>query len=323
MQRALILVNNLGRVDENHALFSNALRRRNWDVSLGLVDTLACHDRTVELEMASVSDDLKVFGAVAAERRRSSAEDFDLIWVMNQPQERLARDAWQLLWSLAQRIPFVNSVEGLLLLNNKSNLGIVVPAPNLLECHVANDFESLWQICRSQGGTWIVKPTNQDCGWNVFLIEPEANNARAILQMMTGNNPAGSARSQYCAVQRYTPNIVNGEKRVIVAGGRVIGQHGRSAAAGEHRSNIAQGGRIYPIELAVEEAELCALIAERLGRHGAHFAGVDLCFPHVLEINLVNPGGLDDVLTMTGRDLYGDALTGIFQRLNLPDAGTR
>ena len=116
---------------------------------------------------------------------------------------------------------------------------------------------------------------------------------------------------------------MNGEKRVIVAGGRVIGQHGRSAAAGEHRSNIAQGGRIYPIELTVEEAELCALIAERLGRHGVHFAGVDLCFPHVLEINLVNPGGLDDVLTMTGRDLYGDALACIFQRLNLPDAGTR
>jgi glutathione synthase len=328
VQRALILVSSLGRVDGNHALFANAFRCRNWEVCLGLIDTLACHDQAVDVVVASVLEEIEVFGAVAAKPSRRSADDFDLIWIMNQPHERLARDAWQILWGLAQRIPFVNSVEGLLFLNNKSNLGIVVPPANLLESHVANEFESLWQLCQSQGGTWIVKPPNQDCGWNVFLIEPGARNARALLQSMTGNSPAdatahspsANARNQYCVLQRYTPGIVHGEKRVILAGGQVMGQHGRVAAAGEHRSNMAQGGKIYPIDLTTAEADLCLLVAERLARHGVLFAGIDLCYPHVLEINLVNPGGLEEVLAATGRDLYADALKHILQRLVLPEA---
>jgi glutathione synthase len=322
VQRAVILVSSLSRVDGNHALFAGALRRQDWKVYLGLVDSLACHDQTVDALMARVDEKLEIFGPVPAEAQRRALADFDLVWVMNQPQERLARDTWQILWALSRRVPFVNSVEGLMYLNNKSNLGIVVPPANLLESHVSNEFETLWHICLSQGGKWIVKPTNQDCGWNVFFVEATAPNARALLQSMTGNSPSSGAhgsltntRNQYCVLQRYSAGIVRGEKRIILAGGRVLGQHGRIAVRGEHRSNMAQGGKIYPVDLTKDEAELAALVAERLAEHGVLFAGMDLCFPHVVELNLVNPGGLDDVLALTGRDLYDDALACILQRL--------
>jgi glutathione synthase len=322
VQRALILVSSLDRVDGNHALFANALRRRNWNVCLGLVDSLACHNHTVDAVMAPVDEALEIFGPVTAEAQRQGVGDFDLVWIMNQPRERLARDTWQILWGLSQRIPFVNSVEGLMHLNNKTNLALVVPPDHLLESHVANEFETLWPICQSQGGKWIVKPTNQDCGWNVFLVEATAPNARALLQSMTGNSPsagghgaATARRNQYCVLQRYAVGIVHGEKRIILAGGRALAQHGRIAAGGEHRSNMAQGGTIYTVDLTKDEADLAALVAERLAARGVLFAGMDLCYPHVLEINLVNPGGLDDVLALTGRDLYDDALDRIVARL--------
>ena len=219
----------------------------------------------VDALIAPVSGDLEIFGALSTNPQRDSVETFDLVWVMNQPAERLARDVWQILWRLSRRSRFVNSVEALVATNNKSNLSCVVPADHLLDSRVSNEFETLWQLCKSQGGTWVVKPTNQDCGWNVFLVDPAGSNSRAILQSMTGNSSASAVghgasggRNQYCVLQRYAPEIVRGEKRVILAGGQILGQHGRIAAGGEHRSNMAQGGQIYPIELTPDETALCS-----------------------------------------------------------------
>ena len=58
-------------------------------------------------------------------------------------------------------------------------------------------------------------------------------------------------------------------------------------------------------------------MANGLATHGVRFAGIDLCYPYILEFNIVNPGGLADFLHVTGRDRSDEALDAILASLRL------
>ncbi|MER6112796.1 ATP-grasp domain-containing protein [Streptomyces hirsutus] len=67
---------------------------------------------------------------------------------------------------------------------------------------------------------------------------------------------------------------------------------------GERRGNTAHRARCTDTTLTPEEHDLRLHIGQRLLEHGIHFAGLDLAYPYVLEYNVVNPGGLDERLTL-------------------------
>lgn len=323
--KVLILVNTTNRLDENHAMFANGFLERGWHVFYGLVNSLTTHDYEVYCDIVEVKTKVNVYGKVIGELSHQSAEQFDLVWVMNQPHPMLAKDAWQILWLLSQRCPFVNSVEAMTFLNNKNTLGHIVSKQNLVENHVSNRFDHLWQVYISRKNErWIVKPTNGGCGADVYLLKPEESNARAIIQSMTGNTTASAEitdsnllglQNKYGILQSYAPEVAKGEKRVIIAGGRVVSQHGRSLAAEDHRSNITQGGELLSAELNDDEYKICSELGRRLLLNGVRFIGIDLAYPFVLEFNIVNPGGIYDIREVSGIDYTQIAIENILQTI--------
>ena len=209
-------------------------------------------------------------------------------------------------------------------LNNKTNLGLIVPAANRVESHVANEFDGLWRLYESDGKTWVVKPTNDGCGANVFVLEPGKRSARALLQSMTGNTTAFGAitgddllgfQNRYCVLQPSPRRQYRGEKRVIVAGGRVIAQHGRTAAAGEHRSNLLRGEHRRRGPSRTNSILFSG--GQWPGDPRRPLRGDRLVYPYILEFNIVNPGGLADFLHVTGRDRSDEALDAILASLRL------
>ena len=119
---------------------------------------------------------------------------------------------------------------------------------------------------------------------------------------MDGNGPDTervfrrlTAHGGYCVLQRYVPEAVTREKRVIVAGDRVIGAYAKTG-------NITAGAVPRPAELSAEETELALRVVARLNALGARFAGIDLAWPYVFEANIANPGGLATLEALTGID---------------------
>jgi glutathione synthase len=280
-----------------------------------------------------VIDIVQIGASAEGSVRRLDMSSFDLVWVMNQPHPAIAREAWQLLWLLSQCVPFVNSLSGMLFANNKNALGAFVPAQNLVESYSSNEFLSLWELyCERRHLRWIVKPPNGGCGADVFLLEPDGNNAKAILQSMTGNTEASGAvtdrsylgfQNRYAVLQGFIPQVRAGEKRVVLAGGRVLTQHGRLPSSNDHRSNMTQGGTPVAADLDAREMELCGGIAQRLSAHGVNFVGVDLAYPYVLEFNIVNPGGLQRVQALTGVDHTPGAIDLILRAVMDPERDRR
>lgn len=304
--RLLILTKTLDCLGENDAPISNAFRRLGCEVVLGDINAVAADDYRYFTRGVLVSGDDDPYhpgSAARGERGAFFLDECQLIWVMTQPLDRVARDVWQMLWLASQHTAFVNSVEGLMFLNTKHALGYLLPKENRSFSYISNNFSLLWECYRqAPDQRWVAKPPNTTCGQNVFLLPPHGPNVRAILQCLTGNTDVQNVTSgglagfkaEYAILQHFIPEVAQGEKRVIVACGKVIVWHGRQANPDDHRSNITQGGKPISVDLNRAEIELAELISKKLMAHGINFVGIDMAYPYILEINMENPGGLYD-----------------------------
>ncbi|MGX1885349.1 ATP-grasp domain-containing protein [Streptomyces sp. NPDC055287] len=244
----------------------------------------------------------------------------DAVWVLNYPQPSVQTEAWQLLWRLNARVPFVVDVTGILMPGNKTNLPVVVSAGHLPDTLVSAFYEEVEEGYRQEpDASWVVKPTDDDAGADVYLLQPGSSNNRVLLQSLTGSTALGDLlakgrlsgyRARYCALQEYVPH--REEKRVILAAGRPAAALVHRLAPGEHRGNTAHQAACAETALSADETRLCTVIAERLARHGVRFAGLDLAYPYVFEANLVSPGGLEEIVALGLPDATPQILRDLF-----------
>ena len=83
-----------------------------------------------------------------------------------------------------------------------------------------------------------------------------------------------------------------GEVRILLLNGEIIGAMKRKPVAGEFRINIHAGPRAYKHQVTSEERKICAVIKERLVQDGLFFVGADVIGDKMVEINCVSPGGI-------------------------------
>ncbi|MDI3387675.1 hypothetical protein QIS99_15920 [Streptomyces sp. B-S-A8] len=316
--RVALLIGSLAELDTCHALYANALAADGHEVWVGSVNSLSAAGGELSMTAGRAEPDQMVNAGAPfpGTTRRRDCTDLDLVWVLNYPHPSVQTETWQLLWRLNQQVPFVNDVVGILMFGNKTNLDAVVPAGHLPRTLVSSSFDELWaHYQRAPEQTWVLKPTDDDAGADVYLLKPGDSNNRVLLQSMTGNTGVtelltkGSLmglRRRYCALQEYVPHTE--EKRVILVGGRPVAQQAHRLAPDEHRGNTTHRASCSETELTDDEWQLCEQVGERLMRHGIRFAGIDLAHPYVFEANLVNPGGLDERLTLGLPDLTPDVL---------------
>ncbi len=135
----------------------------------------------------------------------------------------------------------------------------------------------------------IVKPLYGNGGAGVFHLRPEDENLGALLEMFTerGREPV--------IVQRYLPEVRQGDKRIILVEGEPVGAINRVPAEGEARSNMHVGGRPLRAELTAREREICAAIGPTLREAGLTFVGIDVIGDWLTEINVTSPTGLQEV----------------------------
>ena len=103
-------------------------------------------------------------------------------------------------------------------------------------------------------------------------------------------------------VQEFVEEAAGEDVRCLVIGGKVVAAMMRTAAAGEFRSNLHQGGSAKSVRITKEEREVAVLAAKALG---LGFAGVDLVRsgtgPKVLEVN--SSPGLEGIETISKKDV--------------------
>jgi glutathione synthase len=95
--------------------------------------------------------------------------------------------------------------------------------------------------------------------------------------------------------QRFPPESVDGDRRVIVLAGEPIGVVRRIAVPGEFRCNMAAGAKVMADSVTTKDREICARIAPDLRTHGLAFAGIDVIGDQLIEINVTSPTGVREI----------------------------
>ena len=97
----------------------------------------------------------------------------------------------------------------------------------------------------------IIKPLYGNGGDGVFHVKPNDNNFNSILEFFLKRS-----KEQFI-VQEYIPDILKGDKRIILIDGEVVGAINRIPAKGESRSNLHVGGKPKKTKLNENDIKIC------------------------------------------------------------------
>ncbi len=161
------------------------------------------------------------------------------------------------------------------------------------------------QAFRDKHKDIIVKPLYGNGGASVFRIRPEDSNLASLVELFQ------IVFREPFMVQQYRPEVREGDKRIILIDGEVVGAINRVPAAGETRSNMHVGGTPKPTELTARDKEIGARLGPELKRRGLLFTGIDVIGPYLTEINVTSPTGIRQVQAFGGADiaaLFWDAV---------------
>jgi glutathione synthase len=143
----------------------------------------------------------------------------------------------------------------------------------------------------------ILKPLYGNGGAGVFRVKADDENLGALLEMFT------VFYREPVIVQRYVPEVRQGDKRIILVDGEFAGAINRVPAKGEARSNMHVGGRPEATTLTAREKDICAALAPELKRRGLIFTGIDVIGNYLTEINVTSPTGIQEVKRFGGADI--------------------
>jgi len=141
----------------------------------------------------------------------------------------------------------------------------------------------------------VIKPTHGYGGKNIFFVDKNVSKKK-ILNYIKKN--------EHVMVQKFLPQIKNGDKRIFIIDGVIKGAIKRIPKKGSIVSNLGQGGKAHKTELSKKEKFIAKKIASKLIKKGILFAGIDLISNYLTgDINVTSPTGLKNYKDLTGVDL--------------------
>ena len=157
-------------------------------------------------------------------------------------------------------------------------------------------------------GAVVVKPIHGNGGKAIFRVPESGENLSALIEVFNQTWPEPHM------VQPFLPEVVEGDKRIVLVDGEFAGAINRKPGEGEFRSNLARGGFAEAATLTPREEEICAAPRPELKRLGLIFVGIDVIGGQWLtEINVTSPTGIVAIDQFNGTDTPGriwDAIEG-------------
>ncbi len=163
----------------------------------------------------------------------------------------------------------------------------------------------------AEQGEIVIKPLHGFAGGSVFRIGPDGRNLASLIELFN------KTYREPHVVQKFLPEIAEGDKRIVLVEGEVAGAINRLPGEGEIRSNLAVGGKAAKTDLTAREEEICAALAPELKKRGLLFVGIDVIGGRWLtEINVTSPTGIVAIDKFNGTDTPGLIWDAIERRIS-------
>ena len=149
-------------------------------------------------------------------------------------------------------------------------------------------------------GDAIVKPLDGMGGTSIFRVRADDPNRNVIVETVSHHG------RRTVMVQRFIPEVVEGDKRVIlIAGEPVPYALARIPKPGETRGNLAAGGRGVARPLSDRDRAIATALGPALWAEGLLVVGLDVIGPFLTEVNVTSPTCFVEIAEQTGFDVAG------------------
>lgn len=166
--------------------------------------------------------------------------------------------------------------------------------------------EAAVKAFHAEHGDIILKPLDGMGGMGIFRVKQDALNLGSIVETL---NKGGA---ETIMVQRFVPQIVEGDKRIlIIAGEPAPFVLARIPQGTEVRGNLAAGGKGVAQPLTARNREIAETVGRTLAPRGLLLIGLDVIGDSVTEINVTSPTCFQEITDQTGFDvpkMFVDAL---------------
>jgi len=211
-----------------------------------------------------------------------------------------------LLDLIARRVPVVNAPHALRDANEKM---VITRFPELVvPTLVTRDQGQIRSFVSEQGGTAVVKPWDGNGGRGIFVLREDDLNLNSILETSTVGG------REFVMVQRYIPEIAQGDKRIILVDGVPKGAFLRIPPKNDHRGNMHVGASVEECEMTERDLLICDTLEPFLVENDLIFTGIDVIGGWLTEVNVTSPTGLQECARLYGSHIAGDIIDAALRR---------
>jgi glutathione synthase len=168
-------------------------------------------------------------------------------------------------------------------------------APTIVTRH-----ESLIREFLAEHGDIILKPLDGMGGTSIFRLHRNDHNIGVVIETLTHYG------RRTIMAQRYIPEIVHGDKRVLIIDGKPVPYSlARIPKQGETRGNLAAGGRGVARPLSARDEEIATTLGPMLAAEGLLLVGLDVIGDYLTEVNVTSPTCFQEITEQTGFNVAG------------------
>jgi len=194
--------------------------------------------------------------------------------------------------SLCERTQVYNRPQAVLSSNEKL---YTLHFPELMpDTIVTREATQILEFMEKMGGEGVVKPLDGRGGEGIFHIHLADRNLNSILEQSTRFG------TQRAMVQRFLPEVREGDKRILLLEGELLGAVLRVPAESEIRANLHVGGRAARAEIDARDREIIERLGPRLREDGLFFVGIDVIGGLLTEVNVTSPTGIQEMGRLDG-----------------------
>ncbi|MBS1156464.1 MAG: glutathione synthetase [Proteobacteria bacterium] len=297
--------------DSSYAMMDEAAVRGH-EIWTGQAQTLRVRDGRVEMQAAPLAFTEKQFGHEWYEEGDYASvvlADFAAVVMRKDPPfDQQYLYATQLL-SLAEAhgARVFNSGQALRDFNEKLS---VLRYPQFTAPTLVSQQEDDIRAFLAEHGDIILKPLDGMGGMGIFRLRRDDPNIGSIIETLSANGA--------CTVmaQRFIPQIVDGDKRVLVIDGKPVDWClARIPKAGETRGNLAVGGTGVARQLTARDRHIAEALGPELLARGLLLVGLDIIGDYLTEVNVTSPTCFQEISAQSGINVAGLFIDAIERRV--------
>ena len=227
--------------------------------------------------------------------------EFNCIWMRKDPPVNEAYLYATHLLEVAERkgVKVINKPSSLRAWNEK--LGALRYSHLMAPTIVASKVKDLINFANKNNEV-VIKPLGGKGGQGVIRINKNSSGIKSIIELIT------SQEELPVMMQKFIPEVIEGDKRIIIVNGEAIGSINRIPQGGDFRSNLAMGGKAEPTLLTEKEKSICSELSQHFKDEGLFFVGIDVINGMLSEINVTSPTGLREIENLSNKNVSEEVI---------------